>query len=100
MKKIKFCTKISDYETPEYSKYIYIILDFSRIYLGLHFAIDSKKVNYGELICENTGVNYNDSYIDRKIYKLRLYHYCKAWKEKGWKPRWVHLSVIDIKKKV
>ena len=101
LKKLKICFCTSDYEiNANYSKYWYLILDKERSYYGIKFAIDSNKIYYGNLICENTGIEYESHYKIRKFYDVRFYHYCKFWKEKGWKPKWLGLSVHEAKKKV
>lgn len=103
-KKFKLFKSTSVYEKEaNFSKYIHLLFDKDRTYYGIIFAIDKKKVYYGDMVCENTGVEYKGNYTIRKIYRFTIYHYVKwnnIWKEKGWKPRWLNLSVQEVKKKV
>lgn len=81
-KKIKFCFKTIDYEGQSVVDKIFIILDKSRGYYGIRYCIDSSIINYGSVICLNSGNEYDTHYFNRTFYDLCIYHFHPSWSTK------------------
>lgn len=98
-KKIKFCFKTSDYELGDLSKHIYIIFDKSRGYYGAHFCTDSNKIEYGKVVCFNSGNEYDSYYTNRTVRRWCFWHKHPTW-EKSVKPRILDFTKTVIRKPI
>lgn len=74
MKKIKFCFNFNDYKIKPNNDKIFIILDWHRHYYAIQFVETSNRIKYGNLICDNSGIEYDGYFIESKMFEFIIYY--------------------------